>query len=302
MQLTALLDRLAAGYPNSRRSLEMRTGQVLETLPIDAPDDWRQLAAALAVLECERADSRVLGISGGQGAGKSTLAALLVQAYAALGKKAVTLSLDDFYLTRAERAALGARIHPLLGTRGVPGTHDVTLAITVLDALIAGRPCELPRFDKATDDRKSNGSIVSEPVDLVIFEGWCVGAQAEPESRLSTPVNDLERAEDPDGVWRQFVNDALSESYPALWRRLDRLLFLRVPDLIAVIRWRTQQEQALPPTRRMSAADVERFVAHYERLTRWMAENMVERADLVGFLDDSHRLKDLRVRKPLTSR
>ncbi len=273
------------------------TEAVLAAIASDAPEDWRQLAADLAVLECGLVEAegrvRVLGISGGQGAGKSTLAALLVQAAEVLGKKAIALSLDDFYLTRAERAVLSEDVHPLLATRGVPGTHDVGLASEVLDALVAGRPCQVPLFDKSVDDRQPGGRTVSEPVNLVIFEGWCVGVPAEPEARLALPINDLERLEDPDAIWRRWVNDALKGSYPPLWSRLDHLLYLHVPDLAAVIRWRTQQEQAHPPERRMSPLEIERFVAHYERLTCWMGETLINQADLVGFLDENHRLTDL---------
>ncbi len=300
MKRAVLFDRLAGSSADARAMLEARASAVLDALPGDAPEDWRQLAAALAVLECDQAEAtervRVLGISGGQGAGKSTLAALLRLACTALGKKAVALSLDDFYLTRAERMNLAERVHPLLRTRGVPGTHDVALTLTVLDALIAGQSCVVPQFDKSVDDRKPGGQAISGPVDLVILEGWCVGAGAEPESRLRSPINELERREDADAVWRRFVNDSLATDYPALWRRLDRTLYLKVPDLGAVIRWRTEQEQAHPPERRMTASEIERFVAHYERLTRWMADSLVDQAELVGFLDEKHDLEDLTCR------
>src|SRR6187402_352808 len=74
----------------------------------------------------------ILGISGLQGSGKSTLAASLIEAAKERGWSAVSLSLDDVYLTRAEREALGRQVHPLLRTRGVPGTHDLTLLASTL--------------------------------------------------------------------------------------------------------------------------------------------------------------------------
>ncbi len=300
MKLSAMLDRLAVLTDADGALAEAGARELLAELPADAPPDWRRLAALLALLECGQGEAsgrvRLLGISGGQGAGKSTLAGLVVAACAVLGRKAVSLSLDDFYLTRSEREGLAQDVHPLLRTRGVPGTHDVALAARVLDALRAGTPIEAPAFDKSVDDRRADG-VPLEQVDLVVFEGWCVGAQPEPASRLRAPINDLERLEDASGSWRLAVNEALSGPYAALWARLDRLLYLRVPDLAAVIRWRTEQEQAHPPERRMSGEEIERFVAHYERLTRWMAENMLEQADLVGFLDENHALADLRVRR-----
>ena len=75
----------------------------------------------------------LIGVNGSQGSGKSTLASLLVQLLAKnFGLKAVDLSIDDFYLTREARLSLASQIHPLFETRGVPGTHDVTLMCETL--------------------------------------------------------------------------------------------------------------------------------------------------------------------------
>src|ERR1700754_3502812 len=146
----------------------------------------------------------VLGISGLQGSGKSTLASGLIAAAREHGWGAVTLSLDDVYLTRGEREALAARVHPLLRTRGVPGTHDLSLLVATLDALAKAspeRPVSLPRFDKGHDDRHPPASwpTVAEPPTLVILEGWCLGVEAVEDAALIEPVNALERDEDRDG-------------------------------------------------------------------------------------------------------
>jgi len=271
-----------------------------DTLPADAPPDWRALAALLA-LEYGRSGAAaplVLGVSGGQGAGKTTLSNLLVGALATQGCRGAALSLDDFYLPKADRERLGRSVHPLLATRGVPGTHDVALAVSVIDGIRAGRPVGVPVFDKAADDRlpEARQRLIEPGVDLVIFEGWCVGASAQPADSLAEPVNDLERREDADGRWRRFVNDALATNYPSLWTRLDVLLYLAVPDMTAVRRWRTEQEAQHPPARRMSPAAVARFVAHYERLTRWMLATLPDTADMVGFLDENHALSGFRRR------
>ena len=117
--------------------------------------DPRILAAIFAAIAAER-DHRliVLGICGAQGSGKSTLARAVEQAAVRKGITAATLSLDDLYLTRAQREALGCTVHPLLRTRGVPGTHDMALGLEILDALERGEAARLPRFDKASDDRE----------------------------------------------------------------------------------------------------------------------------------------------------
>lgn len=271
-------------------------GALRDRLSKDGPEDWRNLAVLLA-LACrdEPAKGRVLGISGGQGAGKTTLATRLVESLSLVGLDAAALSIDDFYLTRAARQRLARTVHPLLGTRGVPGTHDVMLAVSVIRALKSGRLTKCPRFDKAADDRAPEGPTLGPDLDVVIFEGWCVGVPPQPAAALDTPVNDLERIEDPDGGWRRYVNDRLTEEYPALWALVDDLVYLQVPDMQAVLRWRTQQEAQHPPFRRMDPAALARFVAHYERLTRWMSEELPRTAQVVGFLDENHRLKDLRV-------
>jgi D-glycerate 3-kinase len=218
-----------------------------------------------------------------------------VETFERLGRRALSLSLDDFYLTRADRIRLSRDVHPLLATRGVPGTHDVKLAISVIETLRSGGRCPVPVFDKSKDDRAVEQPDRG-PVDVLIFEGWCVGVPPQPAAALGSPVNDLERDEDPDARWRKFVNDRLRDEYPPLWGLLDRLLFLKVPDMDAVLRWRTAQEQQHPPEKRMDTAALNRFVSHYERLTGWMGETLPEVADVVGVLDRDHRLTGLIVR------
>lgn len=285
-------EQLAERFDPAVRVADAR--RLVHALPPDAPPDWRKLAALLALDAGRRPDGRaaVLGVSGGQGAGKTTLANLLIRALAVRGRRAVALSLDDFYLPRADRERLGRTVHPLLATRGVPGTHDVALALAVIDGLRDGRPVRVPVFDKAADDRlpADRHRLLEPGVDVVVFEGWCVGVTAQPETALAEPVNDLERREDADGRWRRYVNGCLAADYPPLWERLDALLYLAVPDMAAVRRWRAEQERQHPPARRMSAAAIDRFVDHYERLTRWMLATLPERADMVGLLDQNHAL------------
>jgi len=226
----------------------------------------------------------IVGICGAQGSGKSTLAEALARHF----PRTTTLSLDDLYLTRAERAGLARTRHPLFATRGVPGTHDVALGLAKLDALEAGIPTLLPHFDKARDDRAPSDTWpdARTPNDLVIFEGWCVGAVPEAEDALAAPVNDLERIADADGRWRRAVNSALAGSYQALFARLDMLILLAAPDWETVCRWREEQEAGLRQTAGQGAgimdeATVERFLQHYERLTRHILQEMPGRADLV---------------------
>jgi len=259
------------------------------------PPDPTALAALIALAEHTMARRRgmvVLGLSGAQGSGKSTLVAALHAHFVARGIATATLSLDDLYRTRTERARLAAEVHPLLITRGVPGTHDVALGLATIAALARGEAAMLPRFDKARDDRRASDEADRAPAGtrLLLFEGWCLGARPQPAAELTRPINALEADEDPDACWRSHVNAALGDDYAALWSRIDVLAMLRAPDFATVTLWRQQQEQALRAAAGdapgvMSDAAVIRFVAHYERITRHLLVDLPARADMVIELD-----------------
>lgn len=235
--------------------------------------------------------ARVLGISGLQGSGKSTLAAQLAALAAARGLRVATLSLDDLYLDHGERAALGRDVHPLLATRGPPGTHEVALGLDVLAALRGGRTVALPRFDKGRDRRVDRSAWPAvEGCDLAVFEGWCLGVPAEDAAALAAPLNALEREHDRDGRWRRHCNDALGRDYPALWATVDRLLFLQPPSFEVVAGWRWQQERARGDDGpRMPRAEVERFVQFFERTSRQALRTLPGRADRTLPLDRERR-------------
>ena len=261
----------------------------LDALDPAIPEDWRALAANLALRWRSDAPRRV-GLAGGQGVGKSTLSSAIIAAGRHFGLRVVPLSIDDFYLTRSEREALAARVHPLLATRGPPGTHDIPLYRSVMDALQVEGVVTVPIFDKGLDNRAAETLDVQAPADVVLLEGWCVGARPEPPDRLDQPINALEAESDPQGLWRRHINHALATDYARLFGSLDCLVFLRVPNLDAVVRWRLQQENERPPELRLDKAEVAHFVAHYERLTRWMLEDLPGRADVLVELDDGHRV------------
>ena len=235
-------------------------------------------------------DCRVYSITGLQGTGKSTIAAQLVALAKTRGLHAVALSIDDFYLDHDARMALGREVHPLLATRGPPGSHDIDLACEVVDGLREGRPTRLPQFDKIADRRLPRAEWPTvDGVDLVLFEGWFQKVPAQAADALSTPVNALERDEDPDGTWRRYCNDALGRDYQPLWSRLDRLLFLQGPGFDQVPQWRWQQEctlQAANPGRAtMTRPQVERFVQFFERVSRHGWDRLPDIADWTRRLD-----------------
>jgi D-glycerate 3-kinase len=217
------------------------------------------------------------------------------------GLTVAALSLDDCYLTHAERQRLARTVHPLLATRGVPGTHDVALAHATFASLAMPGDTALPSFDKAVDDRRPEAQWprIAGPADVVLFEGWCMGARPQAPEALLTPINALERDEDRDGTWRRYVNAALQGAYRPLFDGFDRLVLLQAPSFEVVFAWRREQERKLAQrvaltgasgTRVMDEAQLARFIAHYERLTRHILAEMPPRADVLFTLDAERRL------------
>jgi D-glycerate 3-kinase len=245
--------------------------------------------ATRAAMSAHRRGPLIVGICGSQGSGKSTVCKKVAARFTDAGLKVATLSLDDLYLPLAARVRLGELVHPLLRTRGVPGTHDTKLGIHTLHDLAHAKEVKLPRFDKARDDRRPEAAweTIEGPVDLVLFEGWCVGARPQGLEALTQPINALEANEDVDGRWRRYVNDSLGGEYQRLFAKIDLLVLLAAPSFDVVFKWRTQQEDELRSQTQgdrsgvMSDAQIARFIQHYERLTKHVLIEMPPRADLV---------------------
>ena len=236
--------------------------------------------------------AKVFAIAGLQGSGKSTLAAQMATLARSRGLRVATLSIDDVYFGPRERQRLARDIHPLLATRGPPGTHDIALACDTLDALRVGASVRLPRFDKRSDRRLPPSRWPgAAAVDLVLLEGWCLQVPPEPATALRAPINALERDEDPAGVWRAYCNDALGRDYPALWARIDRLLWLQPPGFAPVARWRRQQEIRMGGP--LSRAAIARFVQHFERVSRQGLRTLPEIAARTLTLDARRRVLPL---------
>jgi D-glycerate 3-kinase len=287
--------RLRRPLPDVRGEVEAWCADERIARPSDALIAEFHLPMAEWVADRVEEGTLVLGLNGAQGTGKSTLARLLKRLLERVYELRVAiLSLDDIYLIAAERTRRAEVIHPLLATRGVPGTHDVGLGIRTIRALRQGKPLALPRFDKAHDDRLP---VAQWPrwegrCDVVIFEGWCVGARPQRRHDLQEPINGLERLEDPTGDWRYYVNRELGGRYQELFAEIDVLVMLRPPSFDHVFAWREHQEARLREegagSRVMSPTAVRRFVMHFERITRFMWDEMPGRADAVVHLDDDH--------------
>ena len=271
-----------------------------DTYPAMAERWFLPLADWLQTQHAASGAPLLVGVNGAQGTGKTTACHAFCLMLEAGGLRPLTLSLDDFYLTRRARQRLAETVHPLLATRGVPGTHELALLERTLEALVAGREVSIPVFDKAIDDRlpASDWQTVG-PADVIFLEGWCVGAGPEPELALHTPINDLEASEDSDGAWRRYVNEQLQGPYAALYARLHKLVMLRAPSMERVLEWRRLQEEKLSRQRSgagvMSAAQVKRFVEHYERVTRQCLDELPARADYLFDVAEDHSICGARI-------
>jgi D-glycerate 3-kinase len=236
---------------------------------------------------------QVVFINGSQGSGKSTLADYLCTSTAEQqGSQCVALSLDDFYLTREQRIELAHDVHPLLATRGVPGTHDIPLAMATIKSLIMGQDETLiTRFDKSIDDRYpvQDCLTLSGPVGLIILEGWCVGATPQSDEALETAINRLEQQEDTQGLWRAYSNNALAGTYQRLFEMADSLVMLRAPSFDSIFKWRLEQERKMSMPL-MDEVEILRFIQHYQRLTEHCLLEIPKRADHLFQLNSERQI------------
>jgi len=246
---------------------------------------------------------KVIGLSGGQGSGKSTITGILKfilkREY---GLDLCVFSIDDFYKTKRERTKMSQKVHPLFLTRGVPGTHDLNLINQTIKKLKQKkfRTVLIPKFDKSIDDRfkkKRWQKIKSQP-HIILFEGWCVGAIHQSNNELKKPLNPIEKNYDPDLKWRKAVNNSLKNQYKKLFNKIDKLVYLKAPNFNHILRWRWLQEQKMKLTSKnkktMSKSQVKEFIMYYERITKNMMKSFSKISDLTIFLDSSHRSKRIK--------
>jgi len=245
-----------------------------------------------------------LGLSGGQGSGKTTVVGILkiiLKEY--FKRKTHVSSIDDFYKTLEERNKISSTIHPLFKTRGVPGTHDTNLIKKFFDFIKKKkfRKFKLPKFDKSIDDRlkKKYCFNIKEKPEVVILEGWCVGAKPQSNSLLKKPINILEKYEDKDLIWRKHANHKLKKEYKKLFAMIDYFIFMKIPYFNMVFKWRLLQERKLKKMshikkRIMSYNKIKRFIMFYQRITLQMLKDMPKIASVVLSLNDKHQINKIR--------
>ena len=247
--------------------------------------------------------TKVIGLTGGQGSGKSTISNILkIILKAEYNLSTVIFSIDDFYKTQRDRKKMSLEVSPLFFTRGVPGTHDVKLLYKCLKKLKKTNyeKLSIPSFDKSLDERNPKKKLqkITKKVQIVIFEGWCVGVTPQKKKDLLIPVNELEKEKDKKKIWRNWVNKELKNDYKKVFSLIDKLIFLKVPSFNHVYKWRLLQEKKLRVTssgkKTMSDKQIKNFIMFYERLTKHMLKNFNKKSNIVINIDNKHRLKSIR--------
>ena len=244
-----------------------------------------------------------VGLAGGQGTGKTTISSLIRIILTKYFKLNVfRISIDDFYKTRKERINLSKRVHPMLLTRGVPGTHDINMMLNFFkkSKIKKFKRLKLPTFNKAIDDRfnKKKWYDLKNKPDVIIFEGWCVGAKSEGRNSLKKSINSMERIKDHKGIWRKYVNQQLKSKYKNLYSQLNCLIFLKAKNFSLLQKWRLKQERKLGlksknkiKSRVMNKEDVLNFMQTYQRITQNMFRNTPNYASIIFNLSSNHQIK-----------
>ena len=242
-----------------------------------------------------------LGFSGGQGSGKTTVVKIIKIIIKKFFKRKIHISsIDDFYKTLKDRNKMSHTTHPLFKTRGVPGTHDINLVKKFFYFIKKKKfkKTKLPKFDKSIDDRlkKKYWYNIKERPEIVILEGWCVGAKPQSNFLIKKPINILEKYEDKNLIWRKYVNEKLKREYKKLFAMIDCYIFMKIPNFNMVFKWRLLQENKLRKKSRfkkkiMLYNEIKRFIMLYQRITLQMIKDFNKSASVVMLLNKNHKIK-----------
>jgi D-glycerate 3-kinase len=225
-------------------------------------------------------------ISGSQGVGKSTLVLILKSVIENIyNKKVMSVSLDDYYFSKKKRLQLSKKIHPLLRTRGVPGTHDTDKLRRHINKFSKKNfPIIIPIFDKLSDDITKRKNTIKK-ADILLLEGWCCGCLPIDNKYLCKNINKLESDLDKNYIWRNFYNDKLQNDYKKIFKLFDLKIYMQPASFKYVHKWRSDQEKKYLSKsvnkKYMSKRQLDIFIQHYEKVTKWMIKTMPAEADML---------------------
>ena len=238
-------------------------------------------------------------ISGSQGVGKTTILEILNKNFHKFfGKKILMLSLDDFYYDRAQREILSKTIHPLLMTRGVPGTHNTKEILNVIKKFSKSEyPIKIPIFNKLKDTRRRRKRIINEKTDIIILEGWCCGSPPINKKYLQKNINILEKQFDKKLIWRNYYNNKLKNEYSELYKKFDKLIYFNAPSFSYVLKWRVKQEKNSKKNKNtkqgMNKKEIAEFIQHYEKITKWMMKVLLKKANINILVEKNQNIKKI---------
>ena len=93
------------------------------------------------------------------------------------------------------------------------------------------------------------------------------------------------------------VKDKVENGTAPVFDNIDLLVMLKVPSFEKVYEWRKLQEDKLRKTtlkvensRIMTDSELDRFISHYERLTRFILSEMPQRADMLFHISNDHSI------------
>ena len=237
-------------------------------------------------------------IAGSQGSGKSSLSKLIkLYLEKFCYKSVVIISMDDFYLSKSQRAQLSKNIHPLFLTRGVPGTHDLELMNKKIKQILNKEfPIYLPIFDKVSDSRKRTYKKILK-ADVVIFEGWCAGSQPVDQNYLQKNFNNLEKHKDKNFIWRNSYNKYLNE-YQKLFSQFNFFIYFQFNQWDHVLNWKYKQELELRDKKKDLGLKkyLREFIQYYEKVSKWMHLKVPKYCNILIKLDAHQKIKSINLR------
>ena len=241
-------------------------------------------------------NKKTIMIAGSQGSGKSTLSIQIKKYFKKFYfKSVVILSIDDFYLSSYQRKQLAKKLKTnLFDTRGVPCTHNLKLLIETVDKLKRNNfPVYIPIFDKVTDNKKKHHRKINK-ADLIILEGWCVGSKPINPEYLKKNINDLEKINDPNMIWRTAYNQSLVK-YQKLFNKFNYYIFIKLPNWQYVINWKYKQELGLRSSRSDNHLKKKLFlfIQYYEKLSKWMSFTSPDICNVLITLDKNQKTKKI---------